>query len=908
MTRDRVLSILWPEATADDGRRRLSTAVYDLRQLLGEAAIGSHGDDLWLDSRAVATDVDLFLTACRDRRWEQAAALYAGPLLDGVHVAEAPEFEEWLATQRESLDRQFRGALEGRALAAEAAGQWAEAGDVWRRLVALDPLSGRLTVSLMKALVAAGDRAGAIQAADRHASRLRHDLRVGPDTEVERFARELRARSAGPEATAAPPDVRQDLSAPVVAPADTPTPAPAPARRARARHLVAVGLLVIAAALGALFLASRATRIGATPAASVRVAVLPFRVAGDSTFAFLGEGLVDLLSTNLEGLGPLVTVDPHALVAAVRRAQRSGGSVVPSAIAGSLGAGRFVTGTVFGLRDTARIQAALHDATTGEVLRDARVSGPLDEVPALVDALAAQLAAGELRGAGDRLASVAALTTGSIPALRDFLAGETHFREGRFRSATAAYRRAVAADPTFALAHYRLSLAILWGNDPGATTELSDSLAQAHAGRLGERDRALINAYLAWRTGRAEEAERGYVGLVSRYPDDVEGWFQLGETLFHYNPRRGRPVGDARAAFERVVALDPTHWGARWHLALISAPDEPPEVLGQQLAELLTLGPDPISRVEMELLTGPLARMAPLPTDVEGLALFGAAWRRAVFARDLERSRQLFGMMVQGRNPYWRRIGQEGLLLLDLTRGRWSTARSSLRPLPAVGNFGLAAAAWIAILPGFERPPVELEALERLARGWAGGAVADDSGSRERERLVALTTIGLLRAAHGDSTSALAIASELSTATTADPREGPMVRGWVRSIRAYVAFRAGRFGDALGELAAGHLVQRYGTAVTSPGWSQGFERFLRAEALRALRRPEEALGWYGGLGEHSLYDLVFLGPALLRSAEINDSLGRSDLAAAQHARVAALWRDADPRYAPLVRRTAYPKP
>ena len=49
---------------------------------------------------------------------------------------------------------------------------------------------------------------------------------------------------------------------------------------------------------------------------------------------------------------------------------------------------------------------------------------------------------------------------------------------GRFAVASAAYRRAVGLDSTFALAHYRLALAILWGNQPGAETALHDSLAQ----------------------------------------------------------------------------------------------------------------------------------------------------------------------------------------------------------------------------------------------------------------------------------------------------------------------------------------------------------------------------------------------------------------------------------------------
>jgi hypothetical protein len=85
-----------------------------------------------------------------------------------------------------------------------------------------------------------------------------------------------------------------------------------------------------------------------------------------------------------------------------------------------------------------------------------------------------------------------------------------------------------------------------------------------------------------------------------------------------------------------------------------------------------------------------------------------------------------------------------------------------------------------------------------------------------------------------------------------------------------------------------------------PFYAQPLERFLRAEALHAVGRDLEALGWYSSFAEHSPFGRVFLAPAALRQAEILSSLGRDTEASAHYARFIELWRDADPELKPVV--------
>ena len=86
----------------------------------------------------------------------------------------------------------------------------------------------------------------------------------------------------------------------------------------------------------------------------------------------------------------------------------------------------------------------------------------------------------------------------------------------------------------------------------------------------------------------------------------------------------------------------------------------------------------------------------------------------------------------------------------------------------------------------------------------------------------------------------------------------------------------------------------YELTFVSPFYSGALERFTLAELLTANGRAEEALGWYVGLGENTIAELVFLGPTLLRRAAILATQGREGEARELITRFDHLWRNADP--------------
>ncbi len=138
------MSLLWPEADAPRARHRLNQLLHLLRQdpMTTDAVAG--GAQLHLNPAAMSSDVGDYLAAIAGRQWNTALAHYHGPFLDGFHLEDSPEFEEWQAGAGDAFRRKFRNALESAAHDAEARSGAAAAIEYWRRLAADDPLDERV--------------------------------------------------------------------------------------------------------------------------------------------------------------------------------------------------------------------------------------------------------------------------------------------------------------------------------------------------------------------------------------------------------------------------------------------------------------------------------------------------------------------------------------------------------------------------------------------------------------------------------------------------------------------------------------------------------------------------------------------------------------------------------------------
>ena len=191
ISRDKLVALFWPEADSEHGRHSLTQALYSARRALRCDDLFVVNADVRLTDARITSDVrDLESALSSDP--ERAVTLYRGPFLDGFFLPNSAEFEQWCSMQRARIDAQIAVALEQLAVAASAKGNVRQAAEWWKRLASLSPLDSGIAVHLMEALIAAGDRAGALNYSTVHGALLRSELGLEPDPAVVALALTLR--------------------------------------------------------------------------------------------------------------------------------------------------------------------------------------------------------------------------------------------------------------------------------------------------------------------------------------------------------------------------------------------------------------------------------------------------------------------------------------------------------------------------------------------------------------------------------------------------------------------------------------------------------------------------------------------------------------------------------------------
>ena len=329
----------------------------------------------------------------------------------------------------------------------------------------------------------------------------------------------------------------------------------------------AAALLVVASVAGAAY--ARFGRETVAPPASAsaparpsrtHLAVLPLRNPGaGGPQGYLADGLHDELITQLAKVRALSVVSRASVMEyqPMRKTLRQ--------IAAELGVGAVVDGSVEVAGARLRVRANLVDTVTGQVLWSDRFDRPLDEAFSIQSEIAQAVVAGV--GAilsGDERTRIETSPTTNAEAYRLYLQGRDYFvrpgmLQGNWETAQRLYERALALDPTFALAHAALSR--VHGNmhwfryDPSPSRLLHQreeaDTAVRLAPNLPQGHLALGFAYyyglLDYRRAldEFEVAERGL-------PNDAELWSAIG----YANRRLGRWKAIS-VAYERATQLDP---------------------------------------------------------------------------------------------------------------------------------------------------------------------------------------------------------------------------------------------------------------------------------------------------------------------------------------------------------------
>jgi serine/threonine-protein kinase len=635
-----------------------------------------------------------------------------------------------------------------------------------------------------------------------------------------------------------------------------------------------------------------------TGAAAPGVAVLPFSVAG-SELQEWREGLVNLISTGLDGAGGLRAIDSRTVFA--RWDERARGSVrvdqsTNLEIARETGARYALLGSAVAIGPEVRLVGDVYEVETGVRLGQGQIEGPPDSVLTLVDRLVVEVLGVILeRGEGELPpVNLTSITTTSVPALKAYLEGEVFFRRAQLDAAIEAYTRAVEADPAFGLAHYHLASSHAWrANIQSPEARRHREAALRLVDRLPEREAALVRARYA--TGEQQaEAVVWLEEAVRKYPDDAEAWFLLGDAHLHTSAPTGPEEADR--AFQRATELDPAFAPYQPHGVELAFNHHTDSTLAD--ARLRQYG-----------------RVAPGSSYYSGgrlaLALaFGSdEARSAAFAvLDTVEVEILPAAQANLKHPrHWQ--AREGVLLAlreRLSDSAWKTTAADLLASGSLWKRGHLRRA----LDYLNHPAVSAVTrvcLPAIARGWGvpipervlEGAMAMATEDREGPLHFLLACRGYIAADLGRwdvHAATIANAEELAEGARAegDIAEARRLEAAGAELRGYAAWRRGDPSRALSLLEEAHRVAWYlgdwpRRVHRKAGW---YPNAWSGHIYQEMNEPAQAGRYLRGVWYNPL--------ARYRQGQIHEAIGEWEQARQAYEYFVEAWTDADSELQPWV--------
>lgn len=302
-----------------------------------------------------------------------------------------------------------------------------------------------------------------------------------------------------------------------------------------------------------------------------RLALFPFEVRSgnppDPDGAWLAHGVPELLSDDLNQDSFVDVTNDYEFKDALHKAHLDVDSVVPLALARQLAADRHLESLVIGTvtRDGGqyRVHVALHSSQSGHVIAEHDAAGA--DLFALADQLSLALrrdlglAAAHLESAPDL--PVSEITTKSLPAFAEFIRAYNRDFEDDPAGMLAHLEKAVAIDPTFALADFALFSAYFQTHDQEKIQRSLDrTLVNAY--KLPEPKRFQFNSIRHQLRGELDKQQAVLTNWVTLYPDSPEAKLRLAD---HYSQAGKWDL--AMATYQQVLDLDPSSTRAMRQLA-----------------------------------------------------------------------------------------------------------------------------------------------------------------------------------------------------------------------------------------------------------------------------------------------------------------------------------------------------
>nr|WP_315463341.1 AAA family ATPase [uncultured Rhodoferax sp.] len=221
--REPLAELLWPDLAGDRARSNLRRALHELRTFLTPSGclpdapapdflLSSKHQLGWNPSSCYHLDVDAFTAPAGPdttvEQLEQQLALYRGDFLSGLQLAQSPEFETWVDTQRQALRQQAQQLTIRLAHAHESLGQPERALQLLQQAITLDPWQEETHRHTMRLLAKQQRTSAAMEQYETCKALLQRELGIEPEPATQALALAIRRGELRHPAGSRPPPAR----------------------------------------------------------------------------------------------------------------------------------------------------------------------------------------------------------------------------------------------------------------------------------------------------------------------------------------------------------------------------------------------------------------------------------------------------------------------------------------------------------------------------------------------------------------------------------------------------------------------------------------------------------------------------------------------------------------------------
>ena len=451
-------------------------------------------------------------------------------------------------------------------------------------------------------------------------------------------------------------------------------------------------------------------------------------------------------------------------------------------------------------------------------------------------------------------------TTSSDAARKRYMAGWADFENSRFNSANDKFLEAAAADPTFAMAHLMASLSAT------STESFASNLRAASANKAGATrgEQLLIGAFEYAFASDTEGWIAAVLELTTLHPNSPRAWVFLGNAYGNVNNS-----DDARAAYEKVIELDPNLVPGHINLGNNLLTQEPKDfaLAEKHFMKAVAITPDEPNPHDL------LGDVHRAQDDLE--AAYNDYTKAAELAPDL-------GSAFQQRGHVNSFLGNYDEARADYTRSaELEDARGS-----NAGGFFLVYRAYVNAHEGNHEA-----AIAELRELVAGADEAYSEGVMDL-KTNALSNAALFATEAGDSEAASAAIADAAAVMRqqADTVGSDELRDAQEATISFMkGLLAARMGDTEGAAAKAAEFERHVASSSNP---RKLERMHEIQGMAAYYQDDFASAVeHLSLGDHlnNMYTKYYL-------ARANEAAGSADEAARLYAEL-AVWNFNGPGYA-----------